>query len=162
AMTDAAIGGKNAINFNNVKNLAGTFKMPDRILISSEFLKTLEDDEFINGMAEIIKISLVYDSFLFNDLDKLFELIQNKTHNTKSLNEIIRQSIRLKMSIVEQDYKDIGIRNILNFGHTVGHAIEAAYGISHGRAVAYGMKVAAYMSLEYKLITNDIYNNIIQ
>ena len=161
AMVDAAIGGKNAVNFNNVKNLIGTFRMPDRILISSEFLKTLNRDEIINGMAEVVKISLVYDSFLFNDLDKLLEIVQNKIYNPKSLNEIIRQAIRLKMSVVEQDFNDHGIRNILNFGHTVGHSIEAAYGISHGRAVAYGMKAAAYMSLKYKLITNDIYEQII-
>jgi 3-dehydroquinate synthase len=161
AMADAAIGGKNAVNINHVKNLVGTFRMPDRILISTEFLKTLEDDELINGMAEVIKISLVYDSFLFNELEKLLNLGQNISYKTNYLKDIIRQAIELKMNIVEQDYKDNGIRNILNFGHTVGHSIEAGYGISHGRSVAYGMKAAAYMSLEYKLITLDTYENII-
>lgn len=158
AQVDAAIGGKNAINFDNTKNMIGTFKKPLEIIINVDFLQSLDDDEFINGMAEVIKIACVYDI-------ELFEILENtephKLKNHKELNlKIISMSVINKMEIVKLDFYDSGIRRILNFGHTTGHAIEAAYGLSHGKSVALGILIAANISLKYKLINKSEYERI--
>lgn len=153
AQVDAAIGGKNAVNFDNTKNMIGTFKKPQEILINIDFLKSLYYDEFINGIAEVIKIACVYDVRLFEILENVEpqKLINHKEMNLK----IISMSVTNKMEIVKLDFFDSGIRRILNFGHTTGHAIEAAYGLSHGKSVAVGISIAANMSLKYKMISKS-------
>lgn len=160
AMADAAIGGKNAININKIKNIIGSYKIPENIIINHEFTKTLNNDEFLNGIAEILKISIVYNENLFNALEhtKLSDL----RANSLILKEIIKLSVVSKMEIIKQDLYDFGIRRILNFGHTIGHALEAQYCISHGKSVSIGMILALKFSLKFNLITKDIYDRIIR
>ena len=161
-MVDAAIGGKTAIDFNDIKNLIGTFKHPEKILIFPDFLLSLPKNEIINGFAEIIKYALIMDKNLFNFIDNNKDSIFFKT-KFQDLNEIIIKCIKHKISIVEKDELDKNYRQILNFGHTAGHAIESYFDfkISHGVAVLYGIKVATKMSLELNKINIDIYDRII-
>lgn len=130
AMVDASIGGKCGINLSQGKNLLGSFYNPQRIFIEPMLLETLPTEEYNNGMAEIIKIALINDK-------NLVELILNNA----SIEKIIKSAIKNKMEIVERDYQDKGIRHLLNYGHTLAHAIEARsnYRERHGQSVAKGM-----------------------
>ena len=170
SMVDAAIGGKTAINYNNIRNLIGSINHPKHIIIILEHLKSLPKEELLNGFAEIVKYALIRDENLFNELENNIEDLYPKYGgfddvdiNIKALEHIIVQCIKHKVHIVSQDEHDIGLRKILNFGHTVGHAIESCsnYNISHGLGVFYGMKVAAHISLELNKINEDSYNRII-
>lgn len=131
---DSSIGGKTAINFGGVKNLVGSFYQPKMVVIDPELLKTLPPRQFSNGLAEAIKMSLISDKELFH----IFE----KKDIEKNIDEIIVRSLKIKKNVVEQDEKESGLRKILNFGHTIGHAIESSEGMSHlyhGECVALGM-----------------------
>lgn len=146
AMVDAAIGGKTAIDTPFGKNLIGSFYLPKAIFIDLDFLKTLPEKERINGLSEILKIALVSDSSI---LQVNFE-------------EQMIRAIQAKVSIVEQDPNEIGLRRILNFGHTVGHAIELCtnYTVSHGEAVALGCIAESYLSLLMGLISQSEFTSI--
>ena len=144
AMIDAAIGGKNAINTAYGKNLLGTFYFPHKIYYDFQWLSNLPKKEWINATAEIIKyaITLSYDLFLQLE-DGLDQNNLNKTI------QLVRTCISLKHQIVSCDYAEqIGTRSILNFGHTIGHALEKItdFQMTHGEAVAIGMLVESYMS----------------
>ncbi len=131
---DSSIGGKTAINFGGVKNVVGAFYQPKRVLIDPDLLKTLPPRQISNGLAEAIKMALTSDADLFMLFEQ--EDIEDK------LEEIIIRSLKIKQSVVEQDEKEIGLRKILNFGHTIGHGIESSEGMSafyHGECVALGM-----------------------
>ncbi|MCQ2511890.1 MAG: 3-dehydroquinate synthase [Lachnospiraceae bacterium] len=131
---DSSIGGKTAINLCGVKNVAGAFYQPKKVLIDPELLKTLPERQMANGLAEAIKMALTSDKELF----ELFEKENIESH----LDEIIIRSLNIKKSVVEQDEKETGLRRILNFGHTVGHGIESSEemtGLFHGECVALGM-----------------------
>ncbi|MDO8558885.1 MAG: 3-dehydroquinate synthase [bacterium] len=136
AQVDAAIGGKTAINFLGCKNQVGSFYNPIVTIIDSRFLETLNKEQFIDGLAEIIKAGLIKDP-------TILKIIQS--HGLSQLREkiliegIITKAIRVKEHFVQKDPKDKGVRQILNFGHTIGHALELKYGLSHGRAVLIGM-----------------------
>lgn len=145
AMVDSSVGSKTAINTDEVKNLIGSFYDPLRVYINYNFLKTLPKVELINGMAEVIKYAFIYDKDLYS---YLFNEDCYKLHNLKN---IVYRCIQIKKEIVEQDREEYGIRKILNFGHTIGHAIERAsdFEIKHGYAVAMGM---VYMT---KVFSND-------
>lgn len=161
AMADAVIGGKNAINHNNIKNIVGSYKLPQIIFICTKFLNTLDKSLLNEGFAEIVKISLVYKSKLFYALEKYInEIKKTNIYLNQQLEPIISTAISTKVKIVKKDFYDEGIRNILNFGHTFGHAIESIYGISHGNAVASGMLVASFISLQYKYISDTTYSKI--
>ncbi|MBI72911.1 MAG: 3-dehydroquinate synthase [Candidatus Marinimicrobia bacterium] len=147
AMVDAAIGGKTALNFLDTRNLLGTFKDSNEIIIGLHFIQTLDDNERLNGMAEILKYSLILDVKLFNFIEsKVIKYFPNL--DLDIFKELIDKCIKNKLTIVNKDHYDKGIRNILNFGHTVGHALESYYDfkLSHGRAILYGMKVATHLS----------------
>lgn len=146
-MVDAAIGGKTAINFHNSKNLLGLFYPPRKVLISSEYLNTLPDREMRSGLAEVIKYGIICDPDLFIFLENQMESIINR--NKTALDSIIHRCCQNKIRIVQQDEKDRGIRAILNYGHTLGHALESATLYSqflHGEAVSIGMHFAARIS----------------
>ena len=131
---DSSIGGKTAINFGGVKNIVGSFYQPGKVLIDPDLLKTLPRRQIANGLAEAIKMSLTSDR-------TLFELLETRGIED-NLEEIITRSLNIKKSVVEQDEKESGLRKILNFGHTIGHAIESSEGMSelyHGECVALGM-----------------------
>ena len=131
---DSSIGGKTAINFGGMKNIVGAFYQPKKVLIDPELLKTLPARQISNGLAEAVKMSLTSDK-------KLFELFE-KEDIESNLEKIIISSLNIKKSVVEQDEKEQGLRKILNFGHTLAHAIESANGMQelyHGECVALGM-----------------------
>ena len=131
---DSSIGGKTAIDFGGVKNIVGSFYQPGKVLIDPDLLKTLPRRQIANGLAEAIKMSLTSDR-------TLFELLETRDIED-NLEEIIIRSLNIKKSVVEQDEKESGLRKILNFGHTIGHAIESSEGMSelyHGECVALGM-----------------------
>ena len=144
AQVDSAIGGKVGVNHTLGKNLIGAFYPPASVLIDPELLTTLPRREFRAGLYEVIKYGMIANRDLFErverDLSALFD------HNQKALQPIIAECCRIKGSIVETDEREAGLRRILNFGHTVGHAIEAVTKyrrFKHGEAVGYGMLVAA-------------------
>ncbi|MDI9358367.1 MAG: 3-dehydroquinate synthase [Phycisphaerales bacterium] len=140
AMIDAAIGGKNGINIDQHKNIIGTFKLPAFVYYHLPFLKTLPDHIWAEGCAEMIKHACIGDPLLLNTLQKnTLASFKNKSNNY--LQRIIEQNINLKSKIIKNDLFDKHERKILNFGHTVGHAIELLYNIAHGYAIAIGMVI---------------------
>lgn len=155
AMVDAAIGGKTAINFKNVKNIIGTFYHPKYILIDKSFLKTLPNPIYIQGIPEIVKHAIISNKKLFNQLLKQANIFESYS------DELIMQNIETKLKIVLEDPFENNQRKILNFGHTIGHALEMAYHLPHGNAVALGMllETRTLMRMNY-LKNNDIINNL--
>lgn len=160
-MVDAAIGGKNGVNVPQGKNLIGSIYHPKKIVIDPLVLNSLPKKELCNGIVEIIKISLVTDEKLFNFLEENVVKILNLDMPT--LSYIIAESCRLKQNIVEQDERDQNIRHLLNFGHTVGHAIEnlSEYTIAHGEAVAIGIAIETRLAMHMKHIDQKIYQRVI-
>lgn len=147
AMVDASVGGKTGVNTSYGKNMIGTFYPAEQVLIDGAFLKTLPPQEIANGMAEVIKYSLIHSKALFDQLD----LIQNDSLDLNWIMPIIRESVKIKKEIVEEDpFEQKGRRRVLNYGHTIGHALEKLehYALPHGYAVAIGMIVAAFISHE--------------
>ena len=156
-MVDGSIGGKTGINSSKGKNILGTFKHPKAIYISLDFLKTLSKKQIINGFAEILKYGLICDKILYENVKNNFDnLILLKDINL--MEQIIISCCEHKKTIVEQDTYDKGQRLILNFGHTIGHAMEAYYNykkIEHGEAVYYGMIAASYISWRLKYLEEN-------
>ena len=149
AQVDSSVGGKTAINHNYGKNLIGSFYHPEMVIIDIEFLKTLPVRHFNNGMAEVIKYALIRDIDFFNYLRENSEEISNLKAN--KLKYIINASCQHKVNIVNEDEKDKNKRRLLNFGHTIGHALESIFnnreqGYLHGEAVALGMYLSSCLS----------------
>jgi len=137
AMIDAAIGGKTAINFHSIKNSVGTFYHADKIWVDTKFLNTLPIEIYIEGIPEIIKHALSLNK---NLLEQLIKINADSFGYVKNISDdIIYENIITKLSIVTSDPEEKNARKILNMGHTVGHAIELAYGLPHGTAVANGI-----------------------
>ncbi|HTY82016.1 MAG TPA: 3-dehydroquinate synthase, partial [Dehalococcoidales bacterium] len=140
AMTDSAIGGKTAVDHARVKNLVGAFYQPRLVIADIDTLKTLPKVELANGMAEVIKIFAIYSESMFSYVEK--NIKKTFSVDTVVLERIIVENARLKASVVERDEKETGAeRLILNYGHTIGHAVESVsgYALKHGQAVAIGM-----------------------
>ncbi len=158
AQVDASVGGKVGINFAGIKNLIGTFQQPVAVIIDVEILAGLPKREFISGFAEIIKHGVIADK-------KYFEFVTSKKPQDFSpdeLIEIIRRSIQIKFNIVSADEKESGLRKILNFGHTIGHAIEAlsqetSHPLLHGEALGIGMTTEGNISEAIGLLSNEEY-----
>jgi 3-dehydroquinate synthase len=152
-MIDAAIGGKSALNFNGVKNSIGTFYPAEKVHIFSGFLKTLTEKDRKNGWTECLKVSLINDN-------GLYELLYDG--NLIITPEIVQKAIQIKMMLCEKDLYDSNERRKLNLGHTFAHLIESAseYSISHGEAVAIGIRKAAEYSYNEKMISNNEFNKI--
>ena len=134
SQVDSSVGGKTAINLGGVKNIVGSFHQPKKVLIDPDTLCTLPARQIANGLAEAVKMSLTSDEELF----RLFE----QEDAQRILDTIIEHSVRTKASVVEQDETEQGLRRVLNFGHTIGHAIESfegLHGLYHGECVALGM-----------------------
>ncbi len=146
AQVDSCIGGKTGVNHPLGKNLIGAIYHPDTILVDPEFLITLPDEEYTNGMAEVIKYAISLDKALWSLLvDNSQRLL---ARDPSILTAVIQRCTELKIGIVAQDERETGLRSILNFGHTVGHAIErlSGYRVKHGFAIAEGMRVALRLS----------------
>lgn len=134
SQVDSSVGGKTAVNFGKIKNIVGAFYQPKAVLIDPDTLSTLSERHFSNGLAEAVKMSLTFDKELF----RLFET--SDAH--ENIETIIERSVKSKRDVVEQDEKEAGLRKVLNFGHTMGHAIESVEelgGLYHGECVALGM-----------------------
>ncbi len=150
---DSSIGGKTGINFQEAKNLIGTFYYPDMVLIDTSFIKSLPEEELISGFGEVIKYSFLTDKIFYSTLLSDYKLFLKKDFNF--INKIIYESVKIKAAIVSKDEKEItGLRKILNFGHTFAHAFESgsSYKLSHGKAVIAGIVSALILSYEKKFI----------
>lgn len=152
SQVDSSIGGKVAINHPQGKNLIGAFHRPFKVYIDISTLHTLPHREFQQGMAEVIKYAAILDSGLFNYLEDHHQQIIFR--DDKALLHIIHRCIEIKKHVVEKDERESNFRRVLNFGHTIGHALEAylRYKLPHGRAVAIGMAVEAELSRKYGLL----------
>ena len=158
-MIDAAVGGKTGIDFAGYKNQLGTFAAAQATYIDTGFLQTLPSQEWINGFAELLKHALISDVQLWQDLSK----IQNVQKELQL--ETIQQGVQIKAKIVAQDPTELGLRKILNFGHTIGHALESYYlntetPLSHGHAVALGLLLESKISVELAALTKGEFLSI--
>ncbi len=161
SMVDASIGGKNGVDLGNLKNQIGIIREPKTVIVDTQFLSTLPQNEMRSGLAEMLKHGLIFDKKYW---DKFKDL---KSLNTDNLNELIHQSIEIKNTIVCEDLTENGIRKSLNFGHTLGHAIESYFlennnktSLLHGEAIAVGMILESFISREKELLTNEEYQEI--
>jgi len=145
AMVDASIGGKTAINLPEGKNLLGTFWQPRLVVMDPEFLDTLPLKERLNGLAEVLKAGFIRDREL---LERLAREGRELFHHPEELLKVIHRASGIKVAIVAADVREADLRRLLNFGHTLGHGLEAAshYRLPHGRAVALGMLMALRLS----------------
>ena len=162
AQVDSSVGGKTAINIKQGKNLVGSFYNPIQVLISTKYLESLPDHEYKSGMGEVVKYALIGNKKLNNYMQLNSDAIKKKRLN--ALEHIIEESIKSKAKIVTSDEKEKGIRAILNFGHTFGHAIEAFEkykGITHGAAVTLGMIIAGKISFYEGHIRSHQLDNMI-
>ncbi|MBT3548990.1 MAG: 3-dehydroquinate synthase [Gammaproteobacteria bacterium] len=161
SQVDSSIGGKTGVNHKFGKNLIGSFKHPVAIFIDTNYLKTLPRKEFISGLSEVVKYGVIGDKLFLKWLNKNSERILDRDSN--SLIKLITTSVKAKVSVVQKDERESGIRAHLNFGHTLGHAIESSLnykGISHGEAVSIGMLFASAISVEKNGLNIDEFNLI--
>lgn len=147
AMVDAAVGGKNGINVDGYKNSIGTTHQPNFVLYDYHFLKTLPHPAWVDGFAEIIKHACIKDAILFQLLSK--HNIASFQKDKKKLATLIQNNVLLKLRITQKDELEKNNRYLLNFGHTIGHAIERVHKISHGQAVAVGMAIDCQIAEKY-------------
>lgn len=145
SQVDASVGGKTGIDLGNLKNIIGTFTQPKAVFISSAFLQTLDARQMRSGFAEVIKHGLIFDK-------DLFEQCKTLDYEEDELDAIVHRSVAIKNEVITQDPTEKGLRKILNFGHTIGHAIEGhslvtdSNPLLHGEAIAIGMICEAYIS----------------
>jgi len=146
SMVDAAIGGKNGIDVGVYKNMVGTILQPEFIFYDYVFLETLPVKEWVNGFAEVIKHACIKDELLFRVLEK-YSLHEYQTDKTL-IADLVEKNVEIKTSVVTNDEFEKGERKLLNFGHTIGHAIENLHSIPHGHAVSIGMVAACNLSVQ--------------
>lgn len=161
AMVDASVGGKTGVDLGSLKNQIGVINEPKSVIVISKFLETLPTNQMRSGLAEMLKHGLIYDKTYWDKLKHLNNL------NTDYLDILIKQSIEIKNEIVSQDLKENGIRKALNFGHTLGHAIESYFlesedkkQLLHGEAIAIGMILESHISYQSNFISKDDYAEI--
>ncbi len=155
SQVDASVGGKNGVNYKGYKNMIGVFNQPDFVICDTEMLKTLPEEEYIGGYAEVIKHGCIRSKNLFEFLEKNYEKALH--YDTSAIEYSVYQSVKIKASVVENDEKEKGERRILNFGHTFAHAIEKITALPHGQAVAIGMNYASYVSYKLGMISENDY-----
>lgn len=151
---DASVGGKNGVNIDGYKNMAGTFTQPDFVICDPALLRTLPDREFRAGLAEIVKSAIIADGALFERLEQSdFAALRN---DTDLLSDILSAAVRVKADIVERDERETGDRRKLNLGHTLAHAIEkCSSAMNHGEAVAVGTALAADAAVKLGTLAAD-------
>lgn len=161
SMVDASVGGKNGVDLGNLKNQIGVINVPNMVLIDTQYLETVPQNEMRSGLAEMLKHGLIYDK---NYWEQFLDL---NAIDFDMLDELIHRSVVIKNEIVKQDPTEKNIRKALNFGHTLGHAIESYFlenenktTLLHGEAIAVGMILESYISLKKGLITEDEYSQI--
>ena len=161
AMVDASVGGKNGVDLGNLKNQIGVINVPSLVLIDTQYLETLSQNEMRSGLAEMLKHGLIYDK---NYWEQFLDL---KAIDFADFDQLIYRSVEIKNEIVTQDPTEKNIRKSLNFGHTLGHAIESYFlenenktTLLHGEAIAVGMILESYIALHKKLISKAEYHQI--
>jgi len=162
AQVDSAVGGKTGVNLPEGKNLVGAFYPPRLVLVDPEALETLPDRELRGGLAEVIKYGVIADPKLFGFLEKHMDDILRR--DSRALEHVIRRSIEIKAWVVGKDERESGLREILNFGHTFGHALESVTRyrrFQHGEAVAWGMMCAALLGHEVAGTTGDAVSRVV-
>jgi len=153
AQVDAAIGGKNGVNMDGFKNMIGTFNPPEFVICDTNLLQTLPVREVQNGFAEIIKHAAIADAALFAFLEQHHQ--SARALDDEVIAKLVVDSVRIKSSIVTADETENGLRRILNFGHTLGHALERTAGLAHGEAVSRGMAAAAALSVRRGMLADN-------
>ena len=161
AMVDASVGGKNGVDLGNLKNQIGVINVPKMVLIDTDYLETVPQNEMRSGLAEMLKHGLIYDRVYWENFLDL------KNIDFADFDALIYRSVEIKNEIVIQDPTEKNIRKALNFGHTLGHAIESYFlenenktTLLHGEAIAIGMVLESYISLEKNLLTKAQYQEI--
>lgn len=160
AQLDSSIGGKTGVDFEQYKNMIGAFKMPKLVYINLHTLTTLDDRQFYNGFAEAMKHGLIRDAIYYEwMLSNMYEICER---DLDVLEELVYKSCQIKKVIVEKDPTEQGDRALLNFGHTIGHAIEKYknFTLQHGECVALGCVAAAYISWQKQLLSRDEYYEV--
>lgn len=160
AQADSSIGGKTGVDFDGYKNMVGAFKMPSLVYMNLEVLSTLDDRQFFSGFAEVMKHGLIKDASFYEWLiENMYEICER---DLSVLQEMLMRSCTVKKLVVEKDPTEQGERALLNFGHTVGHAIEKAknFELFHGECVALGAVAAAYISWKKELLSMEEYYEI--
>ena len=163
AMVDSSVGGKTAINHPLGKNMIGAFYQPKAVIADLDCLKTLPPKELTAGLGEVVKTGIIYDKdffdFLAKDVEKVF------SYDLATLSHIVKRCCEIKAMVVSEDEKEHGLRAILNYGHTFGHAIEAFLGFGtwlHGEAVGLGMVIASALALERQMISQDDFDAMLK
>lgn len=158
AQVDAALGGKNGINWGSIKNLVGTIRQPEAVFLCSEWFKTLPRADYNAGFAEVVKYALIDNILDFKFLQESRELFL--TQDETFLQEVVSQCVMAKTRIVEQDPEEKNIRRLLNFGHTIGHPLEKLCNLRHGEAVAVGMYLACKLSEKHAGLSPSVTQNV--
>lgn len=160
AQADSSIGGKTGVDFDGFKNMVGAFYMPKLVYMNVSVLKSLDERQFYSGFAEVMKHGLIKDGIFYEWLLENMYEICGRDSNT--LLEMIERSCKIKKLVVEKDPEEKGERALLNFGHTIGHAIEKAknFTLTHGECVALGAVAAAFISWKHELLSKDEYYEI--
>ena len=163
SMADSSIGSKTSLNFKNYKNVIGTFYPPSKIIINVDFLKTLSKLDYYSGIGEVIKLYMMKKNFIneINDVAQKIDRLLSKTNNNQ-IKIIINEAMKIKLSYMEGDEFDHGRRNLLNYGHEFGHALESAssFNIPHGTAVLIGIIFANCVSLKRNFIDIETFNKL--
>lgn len=160
AQADSSIGGKTGVDFDGYKNMVGAFHMPKLVYMNVSALKTLEERQYYSGFAEIMKHGLIRDHIFYEWLlNNMYEICER---DPSVLEEMVIKSCSIKKAVVEKDPKEMGDRALLNFGHTIGHAIEKAknFELYHGECVALGCVAAAFISWKHELLSMEEYYEI--
>ncbi len=159
SQVDASTGGKNGVNLGGTKNILGTIRQPEFVICDPEMLQTLPEQEYLSGLAELIKTAVIGDKELFEHIESSFDEIMARKSDLLTL--LVAKSVRFKGLVVTEDEKEKGLRRILNFGHTFGHAVELQKAVKHGFAVASGIELATEFSFEKRYISLEEKERII-
>jgi 3-dehydroquinate synthase len=153
AQVDSSVGGKTAVNLPSGKNLFGAFWQPGLVVIDTDTLGSLADRDYVEGLAEVVKYGIIRDTVLFDWLEA--SRVQLLERNAEALAHLVARCCEIKAAVVAEDERESGVRAILNYGHTFGHAIEAVCGygvLRHGEAVAIGMVIAARVAVGLEML----------
>lgn len=158
SQVDASTGGKNGVNLGSSKNVLGSIRQPDFVICDPRMLKTLPEEEYYSGLAELIKTAIIGDKKLFEILENNHDRVADR--DPQLLSMLISMAVNFKAAVVSEDEKELGLRRILNFGHTYGHALEMYKSFKHGYAVASGMELATEFSFSKGLISESDHHRI--
>lgn len=153
AQVDASVGGKNGVNFGGYKNMVGVFSQPEFVICDMSLLKTLSEEDYLCGFAEIVKHAVIADAEMFAFLEENWQAALDR--DSEVIQRVVYDSVVIKSEVVNRDEREQGERRKLNFGHTFGHAIEKTAGVPHGQAVSAGMVIAARLSVRRGLLSES-------